>query len=644
MHHGQSQVLNVIEDAIKSAAPPTVVEATRSQEADSRNRERPPVPNAWAQRNLERSSSGRNVGAGPPNRPSVPAPVNAAESTDSWRKRQSLPSAVETIKLRESISIASTITPRPTLAHDSPVEHALNLNPGENVEVFDFSDLGKLMDSEPKEPREDAIPPSKARRPGAADFFDDVREQNANKSTTVPPEHHNELPHNSPPGEASNVVPIKQELPSLNPMQSPSLPAFQNGVPASPGRMMKQSSFREAPLSALDDTMSRIKGVLDGMQSSAPPATTKSDSKESSPRQTDERLPNSGPRNGAPASSLQVKRWVPPALRPPPVPDLFDITVLNLPFEGKSAVVKLPQRSRKVEPLSRRQLNFTRTPSSPVRWDILSFDPPVEGMTKRNLSVNDVLFGKPPYPGRRVRYRVWIPKSRRTSRPVVQRDPVGTAVGMVKTNSFGAFGRPSMADTSSWRQAKKLSAEPSDHEAPLEETALNVTSRSPPPESGTKAEDTSMASSTATTSGSDPSHSSRKPKGPVGMPEGADVAFSRNLNADIESTKSSFKVNFTVTSELDDKADVKAESAASSSSLVAKTDAETKGSLETSIGEEKNAVIAKSGRTSEQSTPAASALLLEGSDAKSPSAPVGYICFSDFVLLLIYSLECCEGL
>ena len=640
-------MLSVIEEAIKPTHS-VAADASNEQNRDSLSRDQPQPPNAWGQRMLERTVSGRSVAVNPHGWQSLPTPVTEAERAESWRKPRPAPPVAEPSKVQESTTAVATA--KATLAHASPVEQDLNVKPGESVEVVDFSDLGKLADpgsleTPTQERRESHTPSFRPRRPTASDFFEDARELRSDIGTSSPKKLSNEPVRNSPSGDSLRVTPPKLDQhiePSSLP--SPSFSLTQNGAPASPGRMARPPPFREAPMSALDDTMSRIKGVLDGMQSSTSPAGSKSESKEPPPGQIDGGIPTPPVRQAAlpPQPPPQARRWIPPALRPTTVPEFFDVTRLNLPQQELDIVVSLPTRSRKVEPLSKRQYNFSRVPPAPVRWDILSFDPPVEGMNRRTLSVNDVLFGKPPLSGRRFRYRVWLPKPKRGIRPVSQLDPSlqsrpvppGAAAQLARPNSVGAFGRPSMADTTSWRTAtrKPSTATPLPESQP-EEHELNVTSRSPPPEPTVKSDETTVKV-TASASAHELAAISRKVKGPVGMPEGADVAFSRNLNVDRESSKGSIKVNFTVTSELDDTSEGVAELpsiTSTSTYTLAQSEVEAVFSREARARDVKSnsLSIAKpdspaAERNVFSSSPKGSSLLLEGADVRIAPTAVSF--------------------
>ena len=241
-------------------------------------------------------------------------------------------------------------------------------------------------------------------------------------------------------------------------------------------------------MSALDDAMLRIKGVLVGMHAQEP-------SKEVSPKDV---VPSNPPSQEVPparaphviqvslpqtpARLLARDRWVPPALRPRRFDEHdeprenFLFTVPHLPHSPDAQpLVKLPAVSYRVEFIHRKLLQAFGRPPYQARMDILSFEPPVPDMNRRDLSLNDVLFRKPPaaFKGK-FRYRVSIPRFRgpKVSMP---------AAGLAKPNG-GAFGRPTLADgVSTWRKPTVSPSVRTDFDTDL--TELNTMSRSPPPTS-----------------------------------------------------------------------------------------------------------------------------------------------------------------
>jgi hypothetical protein len=352
------------------------------------------------------------------------------------------------------------------------------------------------------------------------------------------------------------VDPSTKEKPVNHDSQS--VAGSSSGAPSLPnGEQVSRPTpaFREPPMSTLDDAMSRIKGMLDGMQQTAE-ESGQGVSGEVQVQPTAAR-PKVLPMPTAPKALPRESSW----LRPPPRPrtqefdqrtrEIFDITIPELPRSPKPAwntfVVRLPKFTRQLDPITKRQLHLHRNPPGQVRWDILSFNPPVEGMNRRDFSLNDVLFRKPPptIKGKR-RYVVSLPIAN-----LLPREPFGpngaTSSKMrvppspaLKANGIGAFGKPGGAtDSSTWRKSSTPSTKLA---TAVADTGLDTVSCSPPPD---------LASNSGNTAPNKVEESARSRSQPK-MPAGSAVAFYRNSRADsLESVQKS-SVNFTVTSELED--------------------------------------------------------------------------------------------
>ncbi|KAF8845315.1 hypothetical protein BDN67DRAFT_448473 [Paxillus ammoniavirescens] len=310
--------------------------------------------------------------------------------------------------------------PPPPMFHGT--EEPISIVTDEILEVVDFSELGKFVGVEESRPAP-APPshppplhdrPSLPARPVASDFFEDV------------PPHRNSVgvweakPVGSPSVERSNL-PAASEFSAATSGEQSQIPAFSvspatqgaretdshrlsatNGAlpfapvrnhvsPTGPQhRFGKQPApFREVPMSALDDVMSRIKGALDNMQVDAGKEASSNDS-------VDWRLnvAKLKVRPSEPPSSARIlpkeARWLPPALRPRrPDPDqeVFGVTGCEPPRSPRpdAVIVKLPLTCREIEAIPKRQLHFLKNASSNVRFDILSWDPPVGGMSRRDF-------------------------------------------------------------------------------------------------------------------------------------------------------------------------------------------------------------------------------------------------------------------
>ena len=328
--------------------------------------------------------------------------------------------------------------------------------------------------------------------------------------------------------------------------------------PHVPLRSPVTPSYREAPMSALTDTMARIKGALDGLHSKP-------------------EVP---------------KKWLPPALRERTTPvekpeepheehteqEVFDVTGYEPPRSPKPAwnhfAVRLPHKSRPrmLVPPGQLRLFFGRFN---LRTEISSLVPPPGGPHRRDLQVNHVIFDKPYYSKGRLRCIVSLPGQRsangkgrmpRTFEPVVNlpAKAVNHRIGGV-----GAFGRPSEADgAASWRRAPASTSKSSPTE---ESTALNTVSRSPPPE--TPPEQVPVAQDDAASLAI--SVPPPKPRTQPKLPEGSAVAFYRDSRVNSGESQPKPTVNFFVSSELEDAPRVDGSGQNDSSALIVASQAVT---------------------------------------------------------------------
>ncbi|THH32348.1 hypothetical protein EUX98_g1859 [Antrodiella citrinella] len=415
----------------------------------------------------------------------------------------------------------------------------------EEVEIVDFSELGRLVGQDPTAPVEQEPSPvynaqaSRPPRPVATDFFEDnlSRQQDEapseittwrRKSTTdavqspSTPEQPARSPdkpdlHISPPPPQSHIPPHRRSSTASEDHQRQHVPYGHPRSPLTP-------SYREAPMSALDDTMARIRGALTGLQHKPEPPAPK-----------------------------QTPKWIPPALRERPAAahdessdEIFDVTVPEPPRSPKPAwnqfVAKVPSVSHVVDPpLSKRQEHMAKTVPH-VRSDIFSWDPPIDGMNRKDFHLNDLLFPRPiASKGGRLRYNVSLPRVQvdKAGNPVVNlplRPPVASL-----TN--GAFGKKKADESSSWR---KTVAHAAVNGEALQ--GLDTTSRSPPPDTQVNAATTQEKDEAVSPTVSvAPVRSRSQPK----MPEGSDVAFYRDSRAEIDSTPVA-PVKFIVSSELEE--------------------------------------------------------------------------------------------
>jgi len=330
----------------------------------------------------------------------------------------------------------------------------------------------------------------------------------------------------------SPVKPLAESfLPSQTLVVPPPLPTQ---------RSPRATSYREELISTFDDTMSRIKGAMQTKPQRSAMGTE---------HHTDRPVTNNATHS---AEQPRFSRGVPPPPRrhPPRVPEpgepfttrteLDDDTQRSQPNR-----VRLPSFSRALDPLSKRELANQKRSVQPLRWEVLSWDPPVEGMSPKDYSIDGLLFRKPPPLKGRPRFVVQLPPPGvylvRRSSPTVAKVHLPTKPLVNKTVvSTGAFGRPRVADEySSWRRT--LPPIPDQVESAPSSEGLVTRSGSSPPDTEKPSDITLSAEAEATL----PVQWPAKPRAEPKMPAGAGVAFYR------EST-SCPSVSFTVSSELED--------------------------------------------------------------------------------------------
>ncbi|KAJ7655143.1 hypothetical protein DFH06DRAFT_1474198 [Mycena polygramma] len=502
--------------------------------------------------------------AGPPALPPV-------QTGSSWRSKASPISTTVPTPVRQ-------VQPRPAIptfvSPPSALEQVESLaeNPEEELEVVDFSDLGKFIGvTEEETPAPEPEPPiavvplQRPPRPVASDFFDDrpsrspevVPASVAHEKTNVVTWRRQgaqdpELSIHTQPVE--NKERSRADAPSFTSeapqtgghtrdtsLVVPSSPAVSAPSPHANRTPRSQPFYKEATMSTLDDVMSRIKGAIDGMQSS--------EREHRSPEVSAAPVARSSLFHPPPAANLGVPkdRWAIPAFRGSrhfdAEPQEVIITGCEPPRSPKPAwntfIVRLPKISEALEPVNRKQLLLCTRPTQ-FRWDVLSFDPPVEGMSRREFTVNEILFRRTGFKGKS-KYKVLLPSTKAAGPRVnIPMSP--------RVNGVGAFGRPSADGLSTWR--KPLASASTNLDLMESETGLSTMSRSPPPElpsdpnvASIPRTDLSASSKSEDVFGS--SRSRSQPK----MPAGSAVAFYRDSRVDVVEKP---LVNFIVNSELED--------------------------------------------------------------------------------------------
>lgn len=548
-----------------------------------------PIPKSPIPKSPSVAPSSLPVGPDVPPKPNeAPGSSSAATTVSSWRTKPKPESNATSTIPKETPSQpalsaeAETVDQKPRTSVPPPPEleglggmqsiEELDKADGP-VEVLDFSDMGKLAGR-----RTSITSPSdshRRKRSVASDFLDEApstrRSSQAqanswNRDMRPSNEHHEDLnrtgalphKHTSGPNRHANE----------NAWAKPSSSA--SGLNSRPG-------FKEAPISALDDVMLRIKGVLTDMHAEEKPAVSS----------TNVSLPNGNTSNGtapAPSSSSAApskaamgvsSRWMgtevanwrgaankkapsgPPIEAQPTEP--FAMTCPERPETPppawKAYVVQLGKSIAARPPMSKKQATLAKLPPMPVRWDILTWDPPVERMSTKTLSRDDMLFPKTYLRGV-LSARVLLPgtEAQAKQNEASSQRPRLTATSDARPGRSSNISArpppksPAFMDTQ-WRKPQPTSS-PLNNALELQNATLTVapgqgnqletTSRSPPPH-----HQSTNATANANGTVSVPPNSSKVPS-----KQNADVAFHRSLHEKRPSNPPA--VSFTVSSELDD--------------------------------------------------------------------------------------------
>lgn len=421
----------------------------------------------------------------------------------------------------------------------------------DDLEVVDFMDMGKFVGVSNAIASISTTAPQPP-RPVASDFFDEnsrtepsapLSPPSVPKVTRLSDLRLEASVRDQPISDSSHLSDL---IPVATVKASPSTdqPATILPPQTSMRTARNQPFYKEATMSALDDAMSRIKGALDGMQAGegmrdAAPSTQQDVNKS---QVTFAARPN-----------MQKERWIPPALRRHLDPEREVLLSLSTssepppsPKPARNAfTIKLPSVSpSSLEPISKKQLQAAMKPPFPLRMDIFSFNPPVQGMNKRDLSINDILFHKPI--GRaKLKYRVNLPRMR-----PVPKAGIAPQHLPFKAVGVGAFGRPSEADgLSSWRkpvqtkQEEDINTKIGPTASPAANASSIVVASVPVPE----------PSASTKLQGAIPVRP-RVPK----MPAGSSVAIYRDSRIDAVDADTHTSVNFIVGSELESQQDSQA--------------------------------------------------------------------------------------
>ncbi|KAG1783682.1 hypothetical protein EV702DRAFT_1054926 [Suillus placidus] len=521
----------------------------------------------------------------PPMTPRPIVPSNAEQShdpskTDSWRSKAPPPSSPP--MPREIPVQPQAPAPAPLL---QGVEEFITVSADEDLEVVDFSDMGKLVGA-PAAPQTEAQHkgngrPPRPPRPVASDFFEDLEPQ------ALPPRPKSpsvwrrktpvELVEVLAPSSLTNQEAAKEigdtlldapvsltspESPReavahISPSKSSSIAdgsttysSNHTTLPTSPQRLTRLT-YREVPMSALDDMISRIRGALDDMKETESAKQAIKETADALPEP--EVTPSQGNANGRGYSG--GPKWLPPALRPRRVEfgeehEVFDVTGCEPPRSPRlTAVVRLPSQSRPLDPIPKRQAHFLKNARSQVRWDIMSWDPPVDGMTRKDFSLNDVLHKSYSPPRGKPRFRVFLPRARHhhSSSAVPLGPKVNLPAGSTKLGS--SYGRSKVDDLPSWRRVALCPSIPEVSQGGDNAGALDTISCSPPP----NLPEITPAAQSVLPCINKAEAVTQRPRAQPKMPVGSAVAFYRDIPSNTASQElKKHSVSFTVFSELDE--------------------------------------------------------------------------------------------
>ncbi|KAF7789230.1 hypothetical protein EIP86_000171 [Pleurotus ostreatoroseus] len=484
---------------------------------------------------------------------------SALDEVDSWRTKPAPSKPPQSFDARPHISTSVSQPPAPP-PPELPLLHevaSLHIDPDESLEVVDFADHGKLVgayeepSNTPSSEERPAAPTARPPRPVAMDFFEDKQQSSSSTS-----EGEGSWRRRSSIAEPVQppVQPVVKDKPILEITPAPyesSSSQWKGHVPSDSltrlppehtqanhnhvgVRSPTTPSYREAPMSTLNDTMARIKGALDGMHHKVEPQ----------------------------------KKWTQPAPREQPVQqekpssrhehdehivhEVFDVTASEPPRSPKPAwnnfAVRMPRIAPRAEPVSAKKLRTFGAPYA--RLDVWSFVPPISGMHRWDFNLNEYLFRRPFMNKGQIRYIVKLPGQRfaGNKQALKHASPVVNLPANGKPPGFGAFGRPSEADgVASWRKASVNTVNPtaksqrSDAEGV---PTLDTVSRSPPPTQKLpeKLDVTASVAVPAT------AKARTQPK----LPEGSSVAFYRDSRVNSGESQARPTVNFIVSSELEE--------------------------------------------------------------------------------------------
>ncbi|KZP00906.1 hypothetical protein CALVIDRAFT_217135 [Calocera viscosa TUFC12733] len=486
---------------------------------------------------------------------------------DSWRSIKPLgpigtpitPSALE--------KPPSPATPHTPHSHTifspivSTIPEVLAISSTDDVEEVDFAEMGRLTNG-----MSDATPrgglshvrPYSERVPLANQRSDVGPWRRGSQSATMNPAHAingaSQLISSEPESFStlpSEVFVLEDEVASAEeaPIPRVSVPGAAPVRPNmhSPPTHHLKPAYREPAMSALDDTMSRIKGALGAMQEARSNVPVENMAQELT------------------VAPVAARHSTPVMLKPLETTTHVDRPV-SPPLAWRSFSVRVPKKSLKLGPVPTSRLHdFLQVPP-PASMDILSWVPPVKDMSIRTLSRDD-LFHRKTYTRGVVNARVllpshhFVPYERPPPLPVVrlpsslnQDAPlVASAVPRVllPKSRVSSLAPRDVPHEARQRFVDSLSRPPAVLSSDGFMTDdLKLTSRSPPPDLSYPLSPPSEHSATGRSLSDNPNGIPPQ-RVPRKMPEGVNLILYKSPSRSDVTAGDGSSVRFTVSSELD---------------------------------------------------------------------------------------------
>ncbi|KAF8334287.1 uncharacterized protein EI90DRAFT_532982 [Cantharellus anzutake] len=425
--------------------------------------------------------------------------------------------------------------PRPATFNVADVTAAFYVADDEHVETIDFSDLSRLADSDENVPF--PVPAASSPTPAAAPIG--ASHLVYGLSTAAGHEANQIHPNTIDNGADSNLTDtpasdirsprvslrkaeLSQAQETHHPLPQPAQPVFHVfGRHPGPQLPATRFQFKEAPMAALDDVMLRIKGALITMH----PGETTVNGAHNLDDEAYRASRLAEIHAAHPHTSAERENFTQSQIPRPSTPQH------TKPRVRLKALNRRPTQL----PISTRLLHLWKLPPKPVRWDILSWDPPVANMSRRSLSLEEVLFP-------------------RNDQTVVVALPIRKAMGGDGQQMHPFAPSPVPAARVQLPSGAPASFKPFPQlEAPQKSLGtVNPTSKSPPPSSPDRGASLSlpkMDKSSSTLSDNSQSGSSRIKVTPK-LPLGTDVAFYKPPST--STAVASSNVRFFVNSEVDE--------------------------------------------------------------------------------------------